>query len=99
MRLRFYALLALVVVSLSAGYAALVLYSATWPEAASLCTLYDWQPRAYSAAEFGTLRATLAGLAAASGLAALGLSWGRAGRTELAEIGRASCRERVSLSV
>ena len=88
MTLRFYALLALVVVGLSAGYAALVLYSASWPEAAGLRTLYDWQPRAYSAAEFGGLRRGLTGLAAASGLAALGLGWARAGRHELAGLGQ-----------
>ena len=85
---RFYALLALVVVSLSAGYAALVLYSSSWPEAAALRDFYIWRPRAYSAAEFGGLRRGLAGLAAASGLAALGLGWARAGRAQLARLGQ-----------
>jgi hypothetical protein len=57
---RFYVLLALVLVGLSAGYAALVLYSASWPAAAALrplySSLYDWQPRGYTAGEFAGLR-------------------------------------------
>jgi len=85
---RFYALLALVVVGLSAGYAALVLYSASWPEAAALRDFYIWRPRAYTAAEFGALRQGLAGLAAGALALAAGLGWVRAGRGELAGLGR-----------
>jgi hypothetical protein len=80
--LRFYGLLALAVVGLSAGYAALVLYSASWPEAAALRTYYDWQPRAYVAAEFAGLRGGLAGLAVAALGLAVGLSRCPAGRAQ-----------------
>jgi hypothetical protein len=86
---RFYGLLALAVVGLSAGYAALVLYSASWPEAAALRDFYDWQPRAYTAGEFAGLRLGLAGLASvALGLAA-GLGLAPAGRAQ----GRALAQE------
>lgn len=91
---RFYGLLALAVVGLSAGYAALVLYSASWPEAAAIrqlyatATLYDWRPRAYTAGEFRDLRLVLAGLATlALGLAA-GLGTAPAGRAQLVALGQ-----------
>ncbi|WP_460583327.1 hypothetical protein [Hymenobacter arcticus] len=67
-----------------AGYAALVLYSASWAEAAGLRQFYQWEPRAYTAAGFASLRWALLGLAAASGLGALGVSWRPAGRLEWA---------------
>ena len=48
------------------GYAALVLSTASWPEAAALRTIYfDWNPRPYTAAELVHLRVILALLAAA----------------------------------
>lgn len=85
---RFYALLALAVGGLGAGYAALVLYSATWPEAAALRDFYDWHPRAYSAGELVGLRRALAALAAgALGLAA-GLGWSGPGRAQVTALGQ-----------
>jgi hypothetical protein len=89
---RFYGLLALAVLGLSAGYAALVLYSASWPAAAALrplySALYDWRPRAYTAGGFAGLRLALAGLATvALGLAtALGIR--PAGRAQLRALGQ-----------
>lgn len=75
-------LLALVVLAASAGYAALVLYSASWPEAAGLRQLYDEPLRTPTAAEFTGLRRALAALAAVATLLAVGCSWGPAGRVE-----------------
>lgn len=77
---RFYWLLACLVLAACAGYAALVLYSASWPAAAGLRPLYNWSPRAYTVAEFWGLRWALAALAAAAGAGALGLTRGPAGR-------------------
>lgn len=85
---RFYALLALAVVGLGAGYAALVLYSASWPEAAALRDFYDWHPRAYSAGEFAGLRRGLAAFAAGALGLALGLGWARPGRAQVAALGQ-----------
>ena len=83
----FYGLLALAGLGLSAGYAALVLYSASWPEAAALRDFYDWHPRAYTAGEFERLRQGLATLAlGALGLAA-GLGLRRPGRAQVAALG------------
>ncbi len=61
---RFVVLLTFGVVALSAGYAALVLYSASWPEAVALRQFYHWAPRAYTVAEFSGVRPALAALAA-----------------------------------
>ncbi|QKG56429.1 hypothetical protein GKZ68_07160 [Hymenobacter sp. BRD128] len=86
--LLFYALLGLGVVGGCAACAALVLYSASWPEAAALRDFYPWEPRAYTAAEFTGLRRGLAGLAlAALGLAGI-LSREPAGRAQLRRLGR-----------
>lgn len=85
---RFYALLALAVVGLGAGYAALVLYSASWPEAAALRDFYDWHPRAYSAGEFAGLRRALATLAAGVLGLALGLGYTRPGRAQVVALGQ-----------
>ncbi len=85
---RYYALLALAVVGLGAGYAALVLYSASWPEAAALRDFYPWHPRAYSAAEFTGLRRALAALAAGALGLALGLGGSRAGRAQVMALGQ-----------
>ncbi|MGI4762178.1 MAG: hypothetical protein ACRYF0_15830 [Janthinobacterium lividum] len=76
------------VLSLSAGYAALVLYSASWPAAAALRTSSDWQPRAYTAGEFYTLRRVLAGLAAVAGGLGFGLGLAPTGHRELAALGQ-----------
>ena len=80
--------LAALLLGLSAGYAALVLYSASWPEVVALRAYYDWRPRPATAAEFERLRQALAALVAgALGLAArLGLA--PAGRRELAALGQ-----------
>ncbi len=93
---RFYGVLTLAVLAACAGYAALVLYSASWPEAAGLRQFYHWAPRAYTAAEFTGLRRALLALAVGSGLAARLLARGAAGRAsrqalgqEVALIGRA----------
>jgi hypothetical protein len=84
----FYGLLALLVVGWSAAYAALVLYSASWPEAAALRDFHQWEPRGYTAGEFGALRRALAGLAlAALGLAA-GLGATPAGRAQVRALGQ-----------
>lgn len=85
---RFYALLALAVVGLGAGYAALVLYSASWPEAAALRDFYDWHPRAYSAGEFAGLRRALAALAAGALGLALALGSARPGRAQVVALGQ-----------
>ena len=79
---RFYVLLGLGLVASCAGYAALVLYSASWPEALALRAHFDWQPRALSAPEFWGLRRTLGALASGAGLLAFGLSVQAAGRAE-----------------
>ena len=84
----FYGLLALLVVGLSAGYAALVLYSASWPEAAALRHYYDWQPRAYTAGEFASLRWGLALLATGALGVAAGLGYGRVGRGQVRALGQ-----------
>ncbi|MGI4762180.1 MAG: hypothetical protein ACRYF0_15840 [Janthinobacterium lividum] len=84
----FWALLALGIGSLSAGYAALVLYSASWPEVAALRDFYIWRPRAYTVAEFEGLRAGLAGLALSAGALAAGLGLAPAGRGQLRGVGR-----------
>ncbi|MDO7886297.1 hypothetical protein [Hymenobacter cheonanensis] len=84
----FYALLALGLLGLSAGYAALVLYSARWPEVAALRDFYIWRPRAYSAAEFWGLRRALAGLALGAGALAAGLGLAPAGRAQLRALGQ-----------
>ena len=91
----FYGLLMLGVVAGCAGYAALVLYSASWPEAAALRDFYIWRPRAYTAAEFVGLRRGLAGLALVAGALGVGLAQTRAGslqlrglKQELGSIGR-----------
>jgi len=84
---RFSWMLALATVAGCAGYAALVLYSASWPEAAALRQFYRWQPRAYTAAEFGTLRAGLALLAAGAAALAAGLASRPSGRAELRALG------------
>ena len=93
---RFYASLGLAVVGLSAGYAALVLYSASWPEAAALRELYtspflfDWRPRAYTAGEFWGLRGALAGLALLAVGSGAGLGLAPAGRAQLRLLGQES---------
>jgi hypothetical protein len=79
----FYGLLGLVVVAGCAGYAALVLYSASWPEAAALRDFYSWQPRAYTAPEFSALRRVLAGVALVAGALAAVLVQTAAGREQL----------------
>ena len=71
-----------------AGYAALVLYSASWPEAAGLRQFYQWEPRAYTAAGFGALRRGLALLAAAAALGGAVLACSRAGRAAGAALAR-----------
>ncbi len=76
------ALLGLLVLAACAGYAALVLYSASWPEAVEMRKLYDWTPRPGTAAEFTGLRRALLALATGAGLLALGLSRAPAGRAE-----------------
>jgi hypothetical protein len=79
--------LAALLLGLSAGYAALVLYSASWPEAAALRPYYDWQPRPYTQAEFLGWRQWLGGGAVTALALALGLGLAPAGRRELAALG------------
>jgi len=67
---------------LSAGYAALVLYSASWPAVAALRDFYDWHPRAYTAGEFWGLRGALAGGSVLLLGLALGLGLAPAGRRQ-----------------
>ena len=65
---RFFGLLALAVLALCAGYAALVLSSATWEQARGLDAIfpfYPWRTRAFSAAAFANTRA---GLGVAAGV-------------------------------
>ena len=95
---RFMALLVLGILGNCAAYAALVLYSASWPEAAALRTYHDWQPRPYTQPEYTGLRQSLVGLAVgALGLAtALGLV--PAGRRELAALGRELTQVRRGLA-
>ncbi|MDJ0365828.1 hypothetical protein QMK33_11755 [Hymenobacter sp. H14-R3] len=88
-------LLACVVLAACAGYAALVLYSASWPEAAGLRQFYHWAPRAYTVAEFLGLRRGLAALAGGATLLAWGLGRGgpaRAGGAALRREVGALCR-------
>jgi hypothetical protein len=78
--------LAALLLGLSAGYAALVLYSASWPEASALRAYYDWQPRSYTHAEYEGLRRGLAGLALGALVLATGLGLAPVGRRELAAL-------------
>lgn len=84
---RFYGILFLLVLAGCAGYAALVLGTATWLEAAALRAFYHWHPRLYTEAEFCTLRAALAGGALGLGGLALANSVGGAGRHEWKTLG------------
>jgi hypothetical protein len=84
---RFWLLLALSVVGACAAYAALVLYSASWPEVVALRTRYDWQPRPCTAAEYAGLRVGLAGLALGAMALAVTLGLAPAGRHELGALG------------
>ncbi|MDO7886296.1 hypothetical protein [Hymenobacter cheonanensis] len=85
---RFWALLALGIIGLSAGYAALVLYSASWPEAAALRAYYEWRPRRCTPGEYEGLRRGLAALAALALALAAGPGLAPAGRGELAALGQ-----------
>jgi hypothetical protein len=85
---RFWIVLGLGLLGLSAGYAALVLYSASWPEAAALRAYYDWQPRSYTHGEYEGLRRGLAGLAIGALVLATGLGLAPGGRRELAALGQ-----------
>lgn len=85
----FWGLLSLGLLAGCAGYSALVLATASWPEAAALRQFYHhWHPRAYTEAEFLGLRTGLAGLALSLGLVGAGLSVSRAGRREWRALGR-----------
>jgi hypothetical protein len=85
---RFWIVLGLGLVAGCSGYAALVLYSASWPEAAALRARFDWQPRAFSASEFWGVRRGLAALAGGAVLLALCLSMGAAGRAGWRTLGQ-----------
>lgn len=87
---RFWLLLSLLVVAGCAGYAALVLHTATGAQVRALRTTYPyaWQGRGYTLAEFIALRRGLTGLALGAALGAGWLAAGRAGRRELAALGR-----------
>lgn len=87
---RFFVLLGLCLVAGCAGYAALVLQTATGPAAVALRSTYpyEWGGRSYTAAGFVDLRWGLRGLAAG---AAVGAGWcaaSAAGWRELAALGR-----------
>ena len=84
---RFYGIFWLLLLAGCAGYAALVLYSATWPEVAALREFYHWRPRRYTEAEFHALRTALAGVALGLGGLALAASVGPAGRRAWAALG------------
>ncbi|QKG56427.1 hypothetical protein GKZ68_07150 [Hymenobacter sp. BRD128] len=85
---RFLLLLALGSLALAAGYAALVLGTASWAEARALDAIYPyegWHLPAFSPAAWRQTQAGLTAVAAVLALAGLGLGPGtRAGRAELA---------------
>jgi len=93
-------LLILSELALSAGYAALVLHTASWAEARALDDLfpyYGWHIRAFDAAEWRQARLSLGGLAlvlttaalALGGLSRRGRAEARATGAELGRVGRA----------
>jgi len=82
---RFFGLLAGVVVAGCAGYAALVLQTATAPAAVALRATYpyDWAARAYTAAEFTALRTALWALALGAAGGSAWLAASAVGRREV----------------
>ena len=82
---RFFGILSMGVLALCAGYAALVLHSATWAEVRQLDAIfpfYKWRIRLFSAAELNRVRELLTGGALALGAAAGILLADPAGRAE-----------------
>ena len=85
---RFFGILSVALLALCAGYAALVMHSATWTEARQLDAIfpfYKWRIRLFSAAEFAHAGQLLTGVA---GLLAL-----PAGILIATPAGRAECRQ------
>ncbi|MGI4874521.1 MAG: hypothetical protein ACRYFX_25470 [Janthinobacterium lividum] len=76
---RFILFLGLLVLTGCAGYEALVLSTATWPDVDALHQFYHWVPRPYTEAEFRGLRLGLGGVALA-GLLLAALTGRGAGR-------------------
>jgi hypothetical protein len=89
----FWGLLSLGVLAGCAGYAALVLGTATWAEARALDAIfpyYHFHIRAFSAVEYQKVCQGLAAVAAVAGAAWIALGGGlRSGRTELVATGHA----------
>ncbi|AMR26255.1 hypothetical protein A0257_03530 [Hymenobacter psoromatis] len=88
----FFGLLGLGALALCAGYAALVLHTATWAEARALDAIFPatgWHLSPFSAAGFQHLRLVLTLLGLALGTSWLGLALGtRVGRAELLRAGQ-----------
>ena len=86
----FFCLLGLSVLALCAGYAALVLCTATWSDARALDTIFPtngWHLPSFTAGEFQKVRLGLLVAAFVLGAGWLGLGWGtRAGRSEQAAV-------------
>ncbi|MGI4874522.1 MAG: hypothetical protein ACRYFX_25475 [Janthinobacterium lividum] len=82
---RFYFLLALLLVASGAGFAALVLSSASYAEVAAFGSVYGWQPQAFTATTYQGLRAGLGGAA----LLALAAGWALGLPRTLAGLGAA----------
>ncbi|HET9505449.1 MAG TPA: hypothetical protein VFO93_18040 [Hymenobacter sp.] len=87
---RFLGLLGLLLLAGCAGYAALVLQTASGPVAVGLRQRYpyEWAARAYSAADYEALRWLLRGLAAGAAVAAGWLAATRRGRAEVRALGQ-----------
>lgn len=83
--LRYFLLLASLVIVAGAGYGAWVLGSTTWAETRQLDAIfpfYKWRIRTFSAAELAQTWHGLAGTAAVAGLSTIGLLAPRRGRAE-----------------
>ncbi|WP_457063694.1 hypothetical protein [Hymenobacter sp. UYAg731] len=88
---RFFGILALGMLALCAGYAALVLHSSTWAEARQLDAIfpfYKWRIRPFSAAEFSRVGQLLTGVAGLFTLTTATLIAMPAGRAEGRQWGR-----------
>ena len=97
----FFGLLGLGALALAAGYAALVLSTATWAEARALDRIfpfYSWRIRPFTAEELANTRGGLsAGAVLLTGLLAA-LAWAPTGRAELRGLGRELSHQWANLS-
>lgn len=88
---RFIGILAVATLAGCAGYAALVLHSATWAEARQLDAIfpfYKWRIRLFSAEEFARAGQLLTGTAGVLALLAISVIFPPAGRAECRQLGR-----------